>query len=129
MNQIISIILLTLMQFIAGAGMITLIRCRIRPGIFLPVSVLFGLGLFSLVPFLLQLLFIPITRTAVFLGLLLFTLLPYVQFSRQYRDIKEVFISLRFRIRLYEIPFIALTLFILFVSIWRCYYFPPNAYR
>ena len=125
MNQIVSIILLTLMQFIAGAGMITLIRCRIRPGIFLPVSVLFGLGLFSLVPFLLQLLFIPITRTAVFLGLLLFTLLPYVQFSRQYRDIKEVFISLRFRIRLYEIPFIALTLFILFVSIWRCYYFPP----
>ena len=53
MNQIVSIILLTLMQFIAGAGMITLIRCRIRPGIFLPVSVLFGLGLFSLVPFLL----------------------------------------------------------------------------
>ena len=59
MNQIVSIILLTLVQFIAGAGLITLLRCRLRPGIFLPVSVLLGLGVFSTLPFILQLLFIP----------------------------------------------------------------------
>ena len=125
MNQIVSIILLTLVQFIAGAGLITLLRCRLRTGIFLPVSVLLGLGVFSTLPFILQLLFIPITRTAVFLGLLLFSLLPYVQFPRQFREIKQAFTGLRFKFRLYEIPFIALTLFILFISIWRCYYFPP----
>jgi hypothetical protein len=127
---LISYLLLLLYYLIAGYGVLTLFRLRLKTAYMITLSVLLGVAVASMVPFLMQLLFIPLTPATVF-GLLILTALA-LNIPSLLRIRREGFTAFRqslkpppFRILPYEIPFVAIFAFFAIVSIWRCYYLPP----
>jgi hypothetical protein len=121
--NIVSLLLLTVLQFIAGIGVLGLFNIQLRNGIKFPVAMLLGVAICSLVPFLLELLHIPLRMLHVMSALVLTTLLLNIR--RKRRLSQWVFSFANIRVKLYELPFILVLLFIFFVSAWRCYYYPP----
>jgi hypothetical protein len=127
---LISYLLLLLYYLVAGYGVVTLFRLRLKTAYMITLSVLLGVAVASVVPFLMQLLFIPLTPATVF-GLLILTALA-LNIPSLLRIRRESFTAFRqslkpppFRILPYEIPFMAIFAFFAIVSIWRCYYLPP----
>jgi hypothetical protein len=125
MNYIITLLGLILFHFITGHGIIHLFKIKIKTWPHIALSVMLGVLVASLVPFLMQLFYIAITPSSVFLtwgliaaGLNVKTLL----------DMRKGFsfrpASLLPSIKLYELPAILLIAFMLFVSAWRCFYYP-----
>lgn len=126
MREALVILLLVFLQFLTGFGILSILKIYLRSAFAISLSVLLGTGVFSLIPFLLQLFYIPLTATNVFLALMVSCALLNIR-SKQgwiyfFDDIK----SNRFRIKLYELPFLLLIAFMVFVSAWRCYYYPPT---
>jgi len=120
------IFLLTVVQLLAGFGLLILFRIQLKPPLFLSLAVMLGIAVFSVVPFILQLLFIPITSITVFTSLLLVTLALNIKYKTGLQQTKEMFSGTHFRIRIYEAPFLVFIGIIIFVSAWRCFYFPPT---
>src|SRR5688572_27697308 len=126
MNQFIAILLLSAGQFLAGYGFIRLFGLQLRKGFLIPLAFLCGIAIFSSIPFILELLTIPLTKTTVFLSLLLSILLLNFKLRRRSRELVLLFQSIRFHFKLYEAPFIVITLLVVLISAWRCYYLPPT---
>lgn len=120
------ILLLTLAQFAIGFGILGLLRLQFRPWLFIPVAVILGMGIFSLVPFVLQLIHIPLTTLSVFGAIGMLAVLLNIGSKKHWVSFASSVRALRLTTELYEIPFLLLTAFIVFVSVWRCYYFPPT---
>lgn len=126
MSSILVALLLTIAQWFAGFGVLTLFKLRLKPALFLPLCVLAGIAIFSVVPFLLELLHISITPLNVFTSLGVVCIVLNMRFRPGIRALREMVPGSAFRIRLYEIPFLLLIAFIVFVSAWRCFYYPPT---
>jgi hypothetical protein len=123
---ILAIILLLILQVLAGWGIITLFKLQLKPAFILPLSVLMGIAVFSVVPFLLQLAYIPITFINVFSLLLVATLLLNIRFAAGLKKLKQSWGSVHFKVALYEVPFLLMIGCIILLSTWRCFYFPPT---
>ncbi|HEV3325958.1 MAG TPA: glycosyltransferase family 39 protein [Puia sp.] len=124
--------LLCLCYLISGYGVLTLFRMRLKTAYMITLSLLLGVAVASFLPFLMQLFYIPLTPATVFGSLLGVALLLNIPTIRRIR--KEGFTAVRksftikpFRILSYEIPFLAIFAFLVFVSVWRCYYLPPTS--
>jgi hypothetical protein len=126
MINVLIILLFTGVQWLTGFGFLTLIKLRVKPALFLPLCILLGLAIFSLVPFLLELCFIQISAWRVFLLIGVICLLLNCRIKTGVQLLREMLAGVPFRIRLYEIPFLLITAFIIFVSVWRCFYYPPT---
>jgi hypothetical protein len=125
-------LLLLLNYLVSGYGVLTLFRLRLKTAYMITLSVLLGVAVASVVPFLLQLLFIPLTPVSVFGGLILTALALNIPGIRRMRKegrtaFRRSFAAPPFRILPYEIPFIVIFVFFAAVSIWRCYYLPPTS--
>lgn len=125
-------LLLLLYFLVAGYGVLTLFRLKLKAAYMITLSILLGLAVTSVVPFVLQLLFIPLTPASVFGALIVAALALNTPSIRRIR--REGFTAFRrsfkpppFRIFLYEIPFLAIFAFFVIVSVWRCYYLPPTS--
>ena len=125
MSGILTILLLTIFQFIAGFGIVNLFNIQLKPGLTVSLSVLLGIAVFSIVPFLLQLAYVPLTQGSIFISLLAACILLNLKFKSGLARLKDLWANARFKIKLYEVPFLAMVLFIFFVSAWRAFYFPP----
>lgn len=119
-------LLLSIGQWFAGFGILTLFRLRLKPALFLPLCLLMGIALFSVVPFVLELFRIRITPLSLFASIGLLCVALNWQFRRGIIALQEMLSAHKFRIRLYEIPFLLVIAFIVFVSVWRCFYYPPT---
>ena len=108
------IFLLTVVQLLAGFGLLILFRIQLKPPLFLSLAVMLGIAVFSVVPFILQLLFIPITSITVFTSLLLVTLALNIKYKTGLQQTKEMFSGTHFRIRIYEAPFLVFIGIIIF---------------
>ena len=126
MSGIMIILLLTIIQFIAGFGLITLFNIQLKPGLLISLAVLLGVAVFSIMPFILQLAYIPLTSTNIFISILVACVLLNSKFKLGIARLQELKANFRIRIKLYEIPFVVMIAFIVFVSAWRCFYFPPT---
>ncbi|WP_207512995.1 hypothetical protein [Longitalea luteola] len=126
MSGIMIILVLTVIQFIAGFGLLNLFKIELKPGLFISLAILLGVAVFSIMPFVLQLAFIPLTSANVFISIIAATALLNIRFKSGLARFKELWSGLRFRIKIYEIPFVVMIIFIVFVSAWRCFYFPPT---
>jgi hypothetical protein len=126
MSSILVALSLIIGQWFAGFGVLTLFRLRLKPALFLPLCVLAGIAIFSIVPFLLELLHVSITPLSVFASLAVVCVAVNLRFRPGIRALQEMLSGNVFRIRLYEIPFLLLIAFIVFVSVWRCFYYPPT---
>src|SRR5215211_5091159 len=127
MSSILMILLLTLLQFMAGFGLLTLFNIRLKPGMSASLSVLMGIAVFSFITFLLQLFYLPLTSTNIFAALIISSLLLNIKFKTGIARLNGLIKETNFNIRLYELPFLLVIAFIIFVSIWRCFYFPPTS--
>jgi hypothetical protein len=126
MTSLLAILLLTIIQFLAGFGILGLLNHRLNTAMTISASVILGLGISSLLPFFLQLMYIPLTALNIFSTLFLVTLLLNARLKQQYANIQSLFSLSHFRIRLYEVPALLVISLIVFVSAWRCYYYPPT---
>ena len=125
MKQILMVTVLTILQFAAGFGLLSILKVTFRPGIFLPLALISGVAVFSLIPFLLQLLYIPITAVSVFTSILFFSFLLNANGLRIMKKFKPAWAQWKFKVQLYELPTLLLICFMVFVSVWRCFYYPP----
>jgi hypothetical protein len=126
MISVLILLLLTLLQFITGAGVVLLCRLSVKPGLFVPLALLSGIAVFSVIPFLLQLLYIPITAFSVFLSLVIACCLLNIKVKKNSASLKLLFSNTRFSLKIYELPCLLVIGFILCISVWRCFYFPPT---
>jgi hypothetical protein len=126
MTSILIIALFTILQFCMGFGVLSLVRIRLRPAVCIPLSILIGVAIFSIVPFLLQLVFVPLSATGIFAGLITVCILINFKSKQQFnflvRDIRSSYI----RLKLYEVPFLLVVSLMVFISVWRCFYYPPT---
>lgn len=126
MMQLLIAISLLILQFIAGFGVLCLLKIYLKPGLFISLSVLIGVAVFSFVPFALQLAYITLTAFNVFAALIAVSFLLNLKSKNGFVYLVQSLRSYRFQWRLYEIPSLFLILFMVFVSVWRCYYYPPT---
>ena len=126
MSGIMIIVLFTIIQFIAGFGLINLFNIQLKPGLLISLAILIGMAVFSIMPFVLQLAYIPLTSTNIFISIIAACVLLNSKFKSGIARLKELRSGIRFKIKLYEIPFVIMIVFIVFVSAWRCFYFPPT---
>src|SRR5258705_11950122 len=101
-----TILLLTILQFSAGFGALTLLRIRLRPLLFISLALLVGIASFSIVPFMLQLFFIPLRFATVFLFLVLITIALNIKCRQGIRELKIEWRQSPVNIKIYEVPFI-----------------------
>lgn len=124
--NIVALLLLTLLQFISGIGVLALFNISLRNGLKIPLALLLGVAVSSLVPFLLQLTYVPLTSFSVFSALVMTALLLNLNMASTAAQWGTMFRNIRFTMKLYELPFILLIAAIVFISAWRCYYLPPT---
>jgi Dolichyl-phosphate-mannose-protein mannosyltransferase len=125
-------ILLFVCYLVSGYGLLTIFGMRLKTAYMITLSLLLGIAVASFVPFLLQLFYIALTPITIFGSLLLAALALNIPTWRRIK--KEGFPAVRrsfalkpFRILPYEIPWLLIFGFFVFVSIWRCYYLPPTS--
>jgi len=120
------LILLIIAQFLTGRGILHLFRIKEKAIVLFAISSIVGIAIFSLLPMLLELFKLPITKTNVLVSIIVATLLPNIFVISRYK-----ISSLKpgaFKIpALYEILFIVVYAALLMPSVWRCYYYPPYA--
>ena len=128
MLTLINILFLFTFQFIAGWGILSLFKITLKPWPSLALAFMVGTAFFSVIPFLLELGHIPLTKTIVYSTLLVASLLT-IAFRPVYcaAELKKAVLGLRFSLRIYEIPYMAVLLFLVLLSVWRCYYLPPTS--
>src|SRR5690349_13540592 len=126
MSSIFILVGITLLQLATGVGVLSLCRIFPRRGQFFSLALLCGVAVFSIIPFLLQLCFIPITTGTVFISLSVVCLLLNLKFRATRTYFKQTQ-PIRFRIKLYELPHLLVITALLVISVWRCFYLPPAA--
>lgn len=126
MSNWVMFIALTLLQCLTGLGLASLFKIWLKPAMLVALWMLIGIAVFSFIPFLLQLFFIPLTSVNVFVALIIACLLLNIKYNRSIHNVKMVWQDRSFDIRLYEIPFLIAIIVIALISIWRCYYLPPT---
>lgn len=126
MTAIINLIFLTFLQLLSGFGLLTLFRMQLKPFLHISVSLLLGVALSSLLPFLLELALIPLTSFAISISLILVTVLLNLRFHKGIRQFKNSWKNYELRFQLYEIPLLIIAASIVIISVWRCFYFPPT---
>ena len=126
MNSWLLLILLSLLQCLTGLGLISLFNIWLKPAMLVALWMLTGVAVFSIIPFLLQLFYIPLTATNIFLALVIACLLLNTKYKRSFDYLKKVYQRRSFRMRLYEIPFLIIIVVLVLISLWRCYYWPPT---
>src|SRR5580698_3447128 len=125
-------LLLAFIFLLSGYGLLHLFGLRLKTAYTITLSLLLGVAVASFLPFLLQLCFIPLTGFTVFGSLLVAALLLNIPTARAIRKKglaafrKELFPD-RFQASTYEMPFWIIIGFLVFVSVWRCYYLPPTS--
>lgn len=126
MNNWLLLILLTLLQCLAGLGLVSLFRIWLKPAMMVALWMMTGVAVFSFIPFLLQLAYIPVTATNVFLSLVIASLLLNSKYKQSLYYLRKVIGQRGFHLRLYEIPFLLIITALVLISVWRCYYWPPT---
>ncbi|MGZ5190645.1 MAG: hypothetical protein ACXWCZ_06460, partial [Flavisolibacter sp.] len=89
--NLVSFLALIILQFITGFGILNLFRIDLRPFMFISLAVILGVANFSIIPFLLQLLYIPLTSLNVFVGLLISAILFNLQLLNGIKRFRKIF--------------------------------------
>jgi hypothetical protein len=123
--QLITLLVFTFFHLITGYGILRLFNIHLKPLMAGSLSVMLGIFVASVIPFLLQLLYIPLTSATIFSAWALVAVALNIKTLLHFKEM-EWADTLKFNIKIYEWPFILFIAYILFVSAWRCYYMPPT---
>ena len=111
-------------HYICGSGLFKLFRLELKPLQAFCFSMMAGVPLVSFAPCILQLMNIPLTSEAIYSavgGMAVVFAIPFVIFFKR-PQFKKITLP-----QLYEIPFLAIFLMFVGISVWRCFYLPPTA--
>jgi hypothetical protein len=114
-------------HYLCGAGLLALFAIKLPSLKHNALAIIAGIVVVSFVPFLLQLGYVPITLATVAAGIVVLCLLLNITRIKNFNMAAFRNIRLLPRFKSYEVPFLIIFAFILFSSIWRSFYFPPNA--
>jgi hypothetical protein len=109
-----------------GFGVLSLCKVRLKPIVMFPIATLLGVAVFSIVPFLLQLFYVSLTAANIFGCLIAVSVVLNLHSRKPLTELVKGMRNSSFRLKIYELPFMLLILFMVFVSAWRCFYFPPT---
>ncbi len=124
---LLTLLVLAIAQWLLGFALLSAFRIRIGGWIHVSVSVLLGLAVYSILPFFMELLKIPLTGGNIALAITIVTGLAIgLQGRRFVANLKDLGKTLRVLPKLYEVPFVAIIGFMIFVGAWRCFYYPPT---
>lgn len=119
-----TVFLLVVAQFVTGLGIITRLQAVTNGFSLLGLAMLAGLGISSGLPLLLQVVHLPVTVLSLFTSLGLLAFLPLFLLRGQLGYLKALFSRKKLAMRLYELPFLGFWGFLLFISAWKCAWFP-----
>ncbi len=119
------LIFLFVAHYLSGRGLLHLFKIELKPLATFFLSMICGVILASLYPLFLELLHIPITKTSVGIIICLFTVLLNITTYKKYKFPSPK--DLKINIEIYELPFLLFFIFLMALSAWRCFYFPPFA--
>ncbi|GAB3697411.1 hypothetical protein GCM10027592_21500 [Spirosoma flavus] len=115
---------LVLAQFLTGFGVVTRLRPVSNGLSLLGLSMLAGLGISSVLPFVLQFAQVPIARLPMFIGLGILAVLSVLLLRGQSAYLRTTLARHQFMVRLYELPFLVFWGYLLFISAWKCAWYP-----
>ena len=111
-------------QFLLGFSLVTRLRTVTNGFSLVGLSMLIGLGISSGLPIILQLVHLPIAPTSLFSGLGVMAGLSLILLQGQRGYLRELFAWKRLALRLCELPFLVFWGYLLFISAWKCAWFP-----
>ncbi|GAB3990194.1 hypothetical protein GCM10028807_16830 [Spirosoma daeguense] len=111
-------------QFLIGFGLITRFRVAINVASLVGLSMLAGLGISSVLPFVLEFSHVSISLKPMLIGMGIIAALSLVLLRGQLPYLRSVFDWKSFSLRLCELPFFGFWTYILFISIWKCAWYP-----
>jgi len=109
-------------HYFSGRGILRLFRVTLPRLQIFCASMIIGVAVLSFVPCFVQLMNIAITVTSVSIGIGVVTWLLIIPLVINFK--KPVFQKIVLPAR-YEWPFIIILIFLMAVSVWRCFYYPP----
>jgi hypothetical protein len=118
------LIFLLVAHYFCGRGLLRLLRVELKPVPAFCMAMMLGVPLVSLTPCFLQLMGIAIDTVPIIVAVAVMTALfsmPLVIKFRRLRFSNIVWPSL------YELPFIAVVVYLLCAGVWRGFYYPPYA--
>lgn len=120
------LVLLILAQFLIGRGIMQAFNIKGKLLAIFSLASLVGIATVSLLPMIIEIIGLPITKLNVMYSIIITIILTNVFVIRSYNfsSIKSVKIKMP---DLYEILFVLVFVALLIPSLWRCYYYPPHA--
>ncbi len=122
--NITGLIFLLVAHFLCGKGVLKLFGLMLRPVQIFCLSLMIGVPVVSLAPCFLQLMHFPLTSGSMYVSISLLTAILASPLVIRYKKPQLGKLILP---QLYELPFIAIFFFLIVLSIWRCFYLPPQA--
>ena len=121
------LLFLLLVHFITGLGLIELMRLQLSAVRKVCLAVICGVAVASFVPFFMELGHIALTHVSVAIGLLIPAALACIPLFPKLKTMN--FKGMKWKLpEIYEYPFIAIFVWLVVTSVWRCYYNPPVAW-
>lgn len=127
--ELLKIILLILLQFATGFGILSSFKLELRPWMSVALSILAGIGTIAFALLCLVFLRVSLDTTSFTVVLIITLLLSNIySFRVKLSNYRKLFSGALWRsIRLYEVPAILVLALVFFVSAWRCFYLPSYA--
>jgi len=124
--NILGLVLLIIAQFLIGRGLLHLFRIKGKAIVLFAISSIVGIGVISLLPMLIELMKMPITKNNVMVSIIATIVLTNIFVIKRYNisSLKPGKLEMP---ALYEVLFIVLYIALLVPSMWRCYYYPAYA--
>jgi hypothetical protein len=111
-------------HIISGAGLLSIFRIKRHFIAFLSLAFLLGIGISSFIPFALELAHICINKLSVLSSLLILIVAGGISCIKSRVFLAEIISRNNLKIRLYEIPFFLVTTYFMYISLWKCYFYP-----
>ena len=121
------LLFLLLVHFFTGRGLVELFRIELKPVPKFCISMISGVAIASIIPFLMELLHLPFTGPSVATGLIIPPVVLFILLFRRIKSWKYERIKVKLP-EIYELPFLVVVIGLVALSIWRCYYNPPYAW-
>lgn len=113
-----------LSHIVTGAGLLSIFRIQRHLVAFVALAFLLGIVLASFIPFFLELAHISINKGSVLSGLMILAVMGITGCIINRKFLTELIRIDNLRIRLYEMPFFLITAYFMYISVWKCYFYP-----
>ena len=122
------LLFLLITHFITGRGVIELFKVKLPLLVLISLSFILGVGIASFFPFIMGLLHLPISKEVLTIFILSATVLAFIPLLKYFKgsNMKLSFGEVKWP-KIYELPFLVVFCALLSLSVWRCFYYAPNA--